>query len=356
MNEAYPTDFHIGKKRRWWRSPLVIIAGIILFLAVVAVGGVKYMDYWYTKNVRPLSSEQKAIRVVIPSGATVKQIGGKLHDQKVIRNAQVFEWYVSRHADKSDLRAGTYLLSPNYSIEKIVNILASGKVDSYSITLAPGDRIDQIENKLVKAGFNKQALDAALAKKYDGPLFADKPDGTSLEGYIFPDTYSLSFETTPEQFLQKTFDNFYQHIQQEGLVAKLQAQGLNLYQGITLASIVQQEVEGQDNQRVVAQVFLKRLHSDISLGSDVTFMYAAHKLGIAANPGIDSPYNTRIYKGLPPGPIGNFNLTALEAVSNPAATDYLFFVAGDDGKLYFSNTQEEHDALTREHCVKWCQE
>jgi UPF0755 protein len=91
------------------------------------------------------------------------------------------------------------------------------------------------------------------------------------------------------------------------------------------------------------------------LGSDVTFIYAAAITGQPATPGLDSPYNTRKYGGLPPGPISNFNITALQAVANPTSTDYVYFVAGDDGKTYFSRTEAEHQALTRQHCIKLCE-
>src|SRR5207248_2549788 len=101
-----------------------------------------------------------------------------------------------------------------------------------------------------------------------------------------------------------------------------QKQGLNLYQGITLASIIQREVPGAADQKQVAQVFLTRLGMEMPLGSDVTYQYAAKKMGVTPSPDLDSPYNTRKYPGLPPGPIASPGLTALQAVANPAAGNY----------------------------------
>jgi UPF0755 protein len=131
-------------------------------------------------------------------------------------------------------------------------------------------------------------------------------------------------------------------------------QGLSPYEGITLASIVIKESSNSKDVKRIAGVFYNRLNSGISLGSDVTYQYIADVTGVPRNANIDSPYNTRKYKGLPPGPISNTNKLALEAVAFPEQTDYLFFVAGDDGTVYFSKTQAEHEALTAKYCIKLC--
>ena len=121
-----------------------------------------------------------------------------------------------------------------------------------------------------------------------------------------------------------------------------------------MASIVQKEVSDPSDQRQVAQVFLKRLKEGTVLGSDVTFLYIAKKEGRSPSVNDPSPYNTRKNGGLPPGPIANFHLSALQAVANPASGDFLYFVAGDDGKTYFSRTEAEHDANVAAHCKKLC--
>jgi UPF0755 protein len=122
----------------------------------------------------------------------------------------------------------------------------------------------------------------------------------------------------------------------------------------TLASIVQQESSKPEEQKKIAQVFESRLEQDISLGADPTFIYAAKLKGVEPSPKIDSPYNTRINKGLPPTPIGTFELSALQAVAEPAEGDFLFFVAGDDGKIYYTRSEEEHQVSIKEHCKENC--
>jgi UPF0755 protein len=207
---------------------------------------------------------------------------------------------------------------------------------------------------LLEAGYNQAEIDAAFKKTYESPLFQDKPANADLEGYIYGETYTFSAGSTVEQILQRTFDEFYAAISENDLISGLRAQGFNLYQGVTLASIIQREVSGQADSAQVAQIFLKRLNEGMPLGADATFVYVANKAGITPTVDLDSPYNTRIHTGLPPGPISAPGVAALQAVAHPAEGDYLYFVSGDDGKNYYSRTIEEHEKNTREYCKINC--
>src|SRR5262249_11382688 len=131
-------------------------------------------------------------------------------------------------------------------------------------------------------------------------------------------------------------------------------QGLNTFQAITLASIIQQETDDPSAQPTVAQVFLSRIKQGMPLQSNVTANYAADTSGKARTVSIDSPYNTYLHEGLPPGPIGNVTASALAAVAQPSQTSYLYFIAGDDGKMHFSNTADEHEAAIQQYCKKKC--
>jgi UPF0755 protein len=225
-----------------------------------------------------------------------------------------------------------------------------------------------IKYRLRQAGFSDAQITAALNKTYQGPVFDAKPAGTSLEGYIYGETYYVDTDATAEQVLQMTFDQMYKDLQANGLPQKFANQGLTMYEAITLASIVQRELncEGKPTeerkercygyQRTIAQIFLKRLKEGGMLGSDVTFIYAADMLGVAPTVDIDSPYNTRIHAGLPPGPIAAPGLLALKAVGNPTDTDYYFFIAGDDGLIYFAKDLAGHEANIKNHCQQLCNE
>ncbi|HSW78289.1 MAG TPA: endolytic transglycosylase MltG [Candidatus Chromulinivoraceae bacterium] len=336
------------RKRRLWTW---ITGGIIAVLLLIAGGSV----VWYKLSLRAVdASDTSRIRLTITEGQSPSQIAQALQDKKLIRSQVAFDVYTRLTGARSQLRAGTYSISPSESTETIVSNLVSGKVDQFNITFLPGATVAEDKQVLVKAGYKQSDVDAAFSKQYDHPLFATKPATADLEGYIYGETYNFDSDTTVEQILAKTFDEYYAAVTDNDLVAGFQKQGLTLYQGITLASIVQREVSNATDQKQVAQIFLKRLQIGIPLGSDVTYHYAAQKLGVDPSPTLDSPYNTRIYKGLPPGPIAAPGLGALKAVANPASGDYLYFLSGDDGTTYYATTEAEHQANITNHCQIKC--
>ena len=185
-------------------------------------------------------------------------------------------------------------------------------------------------------------------------MFTGRPASADLEGYVYGDTYSIYDGASVQEIIQKALDKFYSVVTENNLIASFASHNLNLYQGITLASIVQREANTASDQKQVAQVFYLRLSKGIMLGSDVTYQYIADKTGVARDPSIDSPYNTRLYAGLPPGPISAPGINALRAVATPASGDYLYFLAGDDGVMYFAHTQAEHDANISKYCKINC--
>jgi len=344
-----PAETPRKSKKKWW------ILGIIGVLILVIVGVIIAGFAWYNDALQPRSREAKRVLMVIQSGATPEQIADELESKQLIKSSLAFQLLVRQSGDRDKLQAGSYLFSPDQSARDILSWLVEGKVDTFNITILPGLSLPKIKEHLVKEGFTAADVDAAFAKKYDHPLLADKPATVNLDGYIYPETYQISSQTTVEGLLKRTFDEFYAQIQAKGLKAELAAHGFNLHQGITLASIIQRETSNATDQRQVAQVFEKRLKEGIQLGSDVTFMYAGELLGQTGTINIDSPYNTRRYTGLPPGAISNFNISALTAVAEPAAGDYLYFVAGDDGVTHFARTEAEHQANVNQYCTQLCQ-
>lgn len=321
-------------------------------LAVAVIVGVVV---WYCLALLPVDARASMrVGVEVTEGMTPSSIGTLLEEKKLIRSSYVFDVYTRLSGTHSKLQAGSYRLSPSQSLQSIVNDLASGKVDQLTVTFLPGATVAEDKQALTKAGYSAAEADTAFAKKYNHPLFASKPLGGDLEGYIYGDTYSFNRGETVDKILMTTFNEYNAAITTHNLAAGFKKQGLSLFRGITLASIVQREVSGVNDQRQVAQIFLKRLNMNMPLGSDVTYHYAAKKLGVAPSPTLDSPYNTRIYAGLPPGPIASPGLSALEAVANPASGDYLYFLSGDDGRTYFATTEQEHQANIDQHCKIKC--
>lgn len=348
----------LPRKVKFWLISTTIFIG----LTVSLIFGVRY---WYYNSLKPLSTTQTRVKVDIQSGSTAKQIGALLEEKGVIRSELAFSWHVRSSGLRSQLKAGNYLLSPSQSSQDIASMIAAGKTNLFNIVILPGQTIEQIKTQLEKDGFSETDIQSAFNKTYTSKLFATKPPKASLEGYIFPDTYQIDDSTSVEQLLERVFANFLDKIDKNNVASSLKRQNITLHQAIILSSIVEKEDSNPTTQPQIAQVFLKRLNSGIPLGSDVTALYGAKKAGqeltgsIAeqANQAVafNSPYNTRIHKGLPPGPIANFGFSALESIASPAKGDYLYFVAGDDGKVHFATTEDGHNANIQQYCHKLCQ-
>ncbi len=329
-----------------------ILRYAIISLVVIVLVTFIALFSWYKMQLSPRTADDVYHIVPIASGASTQLIAETLEEKQVIKSATAFLWHLQFNGI-SGLQAGTYRLTSKNSTPEIAQILKEGKVSSTNLLIAPGLRLTEIKQKLIDIGYTQPEIDSAITAVRNHPLLTNVPSNQRLEGYFFPETYKVEPGNTAEQLLELMLDTFEDRIS-PSIKAGLKKQGLTLEQGIILASIVQKEVSDYPTQQKVAQVFLKRFKEDKQLGSDVTFMYAAAETGKPATPDIDSLYNTRKYTGLPPSAIANFNLTALEAVANPAPGTYNFFVAGDDGVTYFSNTLEEHEALTAQHCKKLC--
>ena len=254
------------------------------------------------------------------------------------------------------VQAGSYSLSPQMTVQEIVDILVSGKVNTELVTILPAQRLEQIEESFLEAGYSSQEVIEALdPDNYSGhPVLVDKPPVATLEGYLYPESFQVTESTPLQAVIEQSLDQLDEAFTDEVKESLRVRHGLTLHEAIILASIVEREVSNPADRTKVAQVFLKRYKENISLGSDPTALYGALLFGIEPSVFADTPYNTRLYAGLPPGPINNVSADSLRAVAFPASTDFLFFVSGDDGNTYFSNTQAEHEALTAEHCIELC--
>lgn len=334
---------------------VTVILGVLVAAGLI-ISAFTYKTY--RDNLRPVSAQQKSHMLTIPEGSSVRSIAQQLEEADLIRSAWSFEWYVRLHGMRDKMQAGTYSLRANQSAAEIAVALTQGKVATDLVTILPAQRLDQIRTALINGGFNAADVDAALepANYASHPALRELPGGASLEGYLYPESYQKTAKSSPQDIVKAALDEMNKVLTPE-LREGLKRQGLSTHQGIVLGSIVEQEVSNGDDRKIVAQVFLKRLREGIPLGSDVTAFYGAIINGrepTISSVAFDTPYNTRIHGGLPPGPISNVGLNSLQAVASPANTNFVFFVAGDDGKTYFSNTQAEHEALTRQHCRKLC--
>ncbi len=373
------TSERVLKKKRSGAAKFGIFLGIVVALLLLVAGGV--YAWYFSMTMAPDPENDRIVGFEVKPNTSLSTIGDQLKERGLIKNAFVFSVYARLNGHQNAIQTGTCNLSPAETIREVMEKLTAGCHDFSSVTFYPGATIEKptfkpegstisldlyVKNMLRKAGYTDTEIEQALSATYKGPLFDGKPAGTTLEGYVFGETYHVATDASAQDVLQVAFDHMYEVVQRNGLVAKYKTQGLDLYQGITMASIVQRELNCEDKptkerkdrchayQKTIASVFYNRLKINMPLGSDSTFIYAADMLGVPATSRIDSPYNTYRVTGLPPGPIGSPGELALNAAAEPDKTDYLFFVAGDDGLIYFSRTQAEHEANTAKYCKILC--
>ena len=235
---------------------------------------------------------------------------------------------------------------------------------TFEFTIRPGETIYEVKAALIEQGYSETEVTEAFASDYDFEFLKGRPEGATLEGYLFGETYEFYKTDSVKDILTKYLEGTGEMIAENDLVAKYTARGLSLYEGITLASIVQSESGNLTSEMpTVAQVFYSRLENGTPLGSDVTVSYAldtvdpdrqAYTDNQAALQ-VESCYNTRVNNGLPCGPISNPGLEALLAVAEPADTSYLYFLTGDDGLMYYSSTEDEHLQNIAAHCQDLCE-
>ena len=290
--------------RRVW---LVIIAFIF-----VSVFGTVIVRNIYNAGLGPVSKSQTTQLFVVESGSTVRQIANKLEKDKLIKSAWAMELYIHSKNLGDKLQAGTYAFAPNQGTADIVKTMTRGDISKKLVVILPGRRIDQIRADLINQGFSPASVDDALKpSNYNGlAILAFKPSNVdSLEGLLWPESFQKDSTTTPEMIIRQSLQMMGRQITPD-VQASFASQGLTVYQGITLASIITQEVSKPSDQTQVAQVFMSRLKSDITLGSDVTATYGSVIAGKAPSLTFDSPYNTHLYKGLPPTPISNITASS----------------------------------------------
>lgn len=333
---------------RVWR----VLAGLV----VVLVLGVIFVRHLYTSDLQPVSTSPKTQIFTVQSGSSVKEIADDLGKAHLIKSAWAFQLYIHSKVLNSNLQAGTYALSPSQNVSSIVTTMTKGKVATRLVTILPGRRIDQVRADMINSGFTPASVDSALAPAQysDMPVMAFKPANiNSLEGLLWPDSFQKDPTTDPSIIVRESLVEMGQHLT-PSVQAAFAGEGLTTYQGVVLASMVIQEVNKPSDQPQVAQVFLSRLKSGSTLGSDVTARYGSIEAGQSPSLTYDSPYNTLIHKGLPPSPISTISANSLNAATHPASTNWLYFVTGDNGNTYFSTNLQDHQSQAQQYCHKLC--
>ncbi len=329
-----------------------------------------YLSMHQAELNQAVSDDPTPVTFAVDQGETAAEVATRLAESGLVVNGEVFQRFMTYHGLDVSLEAGTYSLRPNMTMHEIAEALQYGGADTSTVTIPEGWRMEQTAWLLEQQGTMRgdDFLAYANTAQYDYPWLADRPPDSSLEGYLFPDTYELPSEATPANLVDTMLATFDARVAPEiegrlpgKMIFDLETgdyRPLTVYDVVILASIVEREAVVDEERPVIASVYYNRLdpvyveETALRLSADPTIQYAKGYDPETGNwwnpmlPGegqtLDSPYNTFRVQGLPPGPICSPGLASILAVLNPADTDYLYFHAIGDGSHVFASTLEEH--------------
>jgi UPF0755 protein len=341
----------------------ITILAIVLLAIAIGLGG-----YFYVKSaLEPVDSGNKAIKTIeIPIGSSTSDISTILEDKGIIKNARIFKYYI-KFRNEAGFMAGHYKLSPSMTLREIVDSIKNGKVmqeAALKITVPEGKQLFQIAG-IIADKTNQKPDDVFKQlndKKFVQKMQAQYPDVLTneiftktvlypLEGYLYPATYSFYEEKPPlekiiSEMLKTTQSTLVQY------QAAIDKKKYSPHRLLTIASLIEEEATAKVDRGKIASVFYNRLKAGMPLQTDPTVLYAKgehQKKVFYKDLEVSSPYNTYKNKGLPPGPIANAGKVSIDAALNPANTNFLYFLAASDGKVYYSVSLAEHNQRKAEH-------
>ncbi len=294
--------------------------------------------------------------VVVESGSLAADIVDLLVERGVVEDTRRLELLLDLSGAAAELRAGRYEFPTPAPASEVIRKLSLGLTSERLLAIPEGRRLEELGEIVANAEIATESEWAeALARPRDRPFLASRPEGASLVGYLLPASFATTPDTTADELVDQMLDAFAEQVTPD-LIAEAEAQGLTLHEVLTLASIVEREAVVPEERPTVASVFRNRYELGMPLQADPTVQFAIANEESVAEYGwwkqeltiddlaFDSPYNTYVYPGLPPGPIANPGIDAIIATIRPAETDYLYFVAMGDGSHAFAETLEEHNA------------
>ncbi len=307
---------------------LLVIATVLAFVVFIV--------WWQHGNGAPDPKNEEKVSFVVTPGESVHAIGNALKEQGLIKDSTVFFLYVRQSGSDKNIQAGSYVLSPSMKMTEIVNALKSGSVDIW-VRIPEGARAEQVAEIL----------------KEELPTYDDSWEAVLVqnEGRLFPDTYLIPKEATIDDVMRIINTNFAARLATIGLTPD----DPNLKRILTIASLIEREAKFPEDRPLVAGVIENRLDEGMPLQIDASAQYAVGGPGnwwsnpTARDVKVDSPYNTYVIVGLPPGPIASPGLASIEAAANPQSSNYLFYVNDDSGKLHFTEDFDSHNENIEKH-------
>ncbi len=318
-----------------------------LFLALVFIclGGIA-LFFVPAAWLRSPSRTAATVSIQIPDQADVAVVARLLAQKKMISSTIGYRVYALLDASARSPRAGEYALQPGMSYRELARALARGPArNETSMTVIEGWTIADVQHALVSEQVDVRPSDF-FAERFvtDFPFLKELPPQATLEGYLFPDTYRVWKDQLPDGLFRKQLEEFL--LQTKGMPEEAAQQGRDWRDVVILASMVELEAKYDQDRSMIAGIFLNRIKRGMRLQSDATLNYILRTGRTSLNSEElknESPYNTYVHFGLPPGPIGNPGKASLEAALHPTKTDDLYFLADKNGKSYFAKTLEEHN-------------
>lgn len=326
--------------KKWFLS--VFITSFVL--AVFIIGGVLGYVFW---ALQPISKQNLSMEITIPSGASARSVSDLLHNLGLVRNSDITRLYLTYTNVDKKIQAGKYLLSTNLSVSEIAEKLQSNP-SGIKVTLLEGWRREQIAEELDKV-FGQNEI------TFDKPKFIALTQ--NLEGKLFPDTYIFSPSVSVESIISTLVNNF------EAKIKSLNIDPKNLDNIIILASLIEREAKTLNDMQLVSGVLVNRLNIGMPLQVDATLQYAKANricnsikdcenwwpMPRSEDKQLDSQYNTYVHSGLPPSPIANPGINAIDSAWNPKSSDYIYYLTDKNGVTYFSESYEGHLMNIQKH-------
>ena len=358
---------------------------IILISAILLAIGLFYVSYqtrqifgFPAKSLNPISTLKQSVllyqgreemlavakgnglfeeKVTIQPDENVQQMCAALEQTNMVVSGDLTCTYLAYSGKDRKIQPGNYTVPAGLNAISVADLVSDVTKRDKQFILYAGWRMEEVAEMVDNLGLSFNSSDFLKFVTAPTEVYREQmqiPQGKSLEGYLFPGSYSMKPDITLEEFIAELLVRFKTTILTEEFNRDLQASGLSLHQAVTMASIIQRETLAEEEMPTIASVFYNRLAIDMFLQTDPTVQYA---LGYDAQTGTwwksmltytdleaNSPYNTYRNPGLPPGPISNPGLAALKAAVAPGETEFLFFRAKCDGSMThnFSNTYEEH--------------
>lgn len=290
-------------------------------------------------------------QIAIESGESAQAIGAKMVEAGFIKSTLAWRLAIQWQGAHSQLQVGTYQLEQGEGLRRVAARMSQGEVvaDELTITYPEGFTLEQMAERTAGRGIEtKEAFIAASrpdSYQEQYPYLAEMQGNRTVEGYLFPDTYRVKKEDTASDVIKRLLATFNAKLTDE-LRAEAKATGRTIDQVVIMASIIEREVRSDEDMALVSGILWKRFDNEEGLYADATIRYALKKWDGALTVqdlSIDSPYNTRRYRGLPPSPISNPGLRALIAAIRPQQSDFYYYLSTPDGHTIFAKTNNEHN-------------